>query len=168
MAVKSIYAFKFCVLVCILLLCTVPLTTILLALSSTITIPLNARMTDHVPGDLKITVIKAYGLPNTDGGGNTADPYAKVTAYTLDGTGITTQTNTKDGTLSPVWNQVLSFGNGQWSHFYIEIWDEDGGFRGEDDSMTDNYRVDILTPCSENPEKLGNKIEYSYYIDYSF
>ena len=139
----------------------------LIALSIILT-PLDARMTDHVPGDLKITVIKAYGLPNTDGGGNTADPYATVTAYTLDDTAISRSTTTKDGTLSPVWNQELSFGDGQWSHFNIRIWDEDGGLRGADDSMTSNYRVDILTPCSENVERLDNKIEYSYYIDYSF
>ena len=128
---------------------------------------LDARMTSHVPGQLKITVIKAYNLPNTDSPDN-ADPYAKVRAVKLDGSSVTQYTNEKDGTLNPVWNQELSFGYGQWSHFHIQIWDDDSPFRGDDDSMTSNYRVDILTPCSEDTEKLDNKIEYSYYVDYSF
>jgi hypothetical protein len=94
---------------------------------------LDARMTSHVPDN--------------------ADPYAKVRAVKLDGSSVTQYTNEKDGTLNPVWNQELSFGYGQWSHFHIQIWDDDSPFRGDDDSMTSNYRVDILTPCSEDTEK---------------
>ena len=127
-----------------------------------------ARMTEHVPGGLKVTAIKAYNLPDTDGWLDTADPYAKITAYKLDGSYVTKRTDDKGGTLHPVWNKELSFGHGQWTHFYIRIWDSDGGWNGGDDTMTGNYKVDILTPCSKDTEKLGNQIEYSYYIDYSY
>ena len=139
---------------------------------SMLSAPLNARVSSHVPGGLRITVIKAYNLPETDGVGigvDLPDPYATVVAYKLDGSHETRYTDVKDGDILPVWNQELSFGNGQWSHFHIQIWDRDTGLlEGDDDLMTDDYRVDILTPCSKDVERLGNKIEYSYYVDYSF
>ena len=141
--------------------------TVLIALS-VLNGPVGARMTDHVPGGLKVTVIKAYHLPDTDGWLDTADPYARVHAYRLDGSDATKATDEKGGTLNPVWNKELSFGHGQWTHFYIQIWDSDNGWNGGDDTMTGNYKVDILTPCSKDTEKLGNQIEYSYHIDYSY
>ena len=126
------------------------------------------RMTDHVPGNLIITVIKAYNLPDTDGWLNTADPYAKVMAFRSDNPGHTLYTENKGGTLNPVWNTELMFGEGQWTHFNIQILDSDGGSVYDYDIMTASYRVDILTPCSKDVEKINNQIEYSYYVDYTY
>ena len=117
-------------------------------------------------------MIKAYNLPETDGVGiglDLPDPYATVIAFKRDGSHVTMNTDVKDGELLPVWNQELYFGYGEWSHFDIQIWDQDTGIlEVGDDVMTSNYRVDILTPCSRDVERLDNKIEYSYYVDYSF
>ena len=127
-----------------------------------------SRLTDHVPGILKVTAIKAYNLPDTDGWLDTADPYARIVAYRSDGFTISAHTRVIGGNLNPVWNQEIEFTfvPSKWTHFTIQIWDEDGGFNGADDTMTGKYRVDIVVPCSD-VEKVGGKIEYSYYVDYS-
>ena len=124
------------------------------------------RMANHVPGTLKVTAIKAYNLPDTDGWLDTADPYAWIIAHRSDGPPVGKRTRTIGGNLNPVWNQELTFGYGKWTHFYIRIWDEDGGFNGSDDTMTGNHKVDIVVPCSDT-EKIANQIECSYYVDYS-
>ena len=125
------------------------------------------RLTDHVPGILKVTVIKAYNLPDTDGLWDTADPYARITAHSVYGFTVSADTRVIEGNLNPVWNQEVNLQyESKWTHFTIQIWDQDGGLNGNDDTMTGEYRVDVVVPCSD-VEKVGGKIEYSYYVDYS-
>ena len=124
------------------------------------------RMTDHVPGTLKVTVIRARSLPDTDGWLDKPDPYAKIIAYRSGGSRVIKTTRVKRETQNPVWNQELTFGYGKWVQLFIEIWDEDGGFNGPDNRMVGPYRVEIVVPCS-NTEIAGNKVYYSYYVDYS-
>ena len=123
-------------------------------------------MANHVPGTLKVTAIKAYNLPDTDGWLDTADPYALIVAYRSDGPLIIRRTRTIGGNLNPVWNQELTFGYGKWTHLYIRIWDEDGGLNFDNDAMTGDHKVDIIVPCSDTL-KIANQIECSYYVDYS-
>ena len=73
---------------------------------------------------------------------NQSDPYVKVVAYKSDGTASSPQsTHHVSGTHNPQFYDFLRFGEGTWSHFYIQAWDKDDN---ADDALTSNIRVDIV------------------------
>ena len=135
----------------------------LFALSS-----IEARVTDFVSGPLVVTVVKATNLRN-DEDWSTSDPFAKVTAYgkaavsypsslPLPGRSFpdiripissSKRTTTKSETLNPRWEEDLYFGHADWTHFEIQVWDDDAFLEYSDDEMTVKHRVEILTACSD-------------------
>jgi hypothetical protein len=83
----------------------------------------DGRLTNYVRGNLRVTVIKAYNMPDNDGLGK-ADPYAKVRAHKYNYANVHEQrTKSIGGNLNPVWNEELDFGEGPWMDFNIQIWD---------------------------------------------
>ena len=150
-----------------ILLNQIEILTGLLVLSSIVLGGVDARLTNYVRGNLRVTVIKAYNMPDTDGPGK-ADPYAKVRARKYNyGNVHEKRTRSIGGNLNPVWNEELDFGEGPWMDFNIQIWDDDTGMRNRDDPMTSDFTIHILTPCSDGIVKINNQIEYSYYVEFT-
>ena len=105
-------------------------------------------------GHFSFYVGAGYNLPDTDGWLNDPDPYVKVTAVLANGVRQTKYTCTIGGDRNPGWYQWLDWGNlgCDWSHFEIEVWDEDGGiFNGDDDLMfrKGTFIIRRLTPIRD-------------------
>ena len=117
-----------------------------------------------ITGLLKVQVRSASDLPDKDGLWNGSDPYVKVVAYMSDGTAISHTTYHISGTHDPKFNVFLTFGEGTWSHFYIQAWDKDDN---ADDALTDNFRVDIVAGDESRTmvtNRSGPRITYAYYL----
>lgn len=86
------------------------------------------RETSH-KGILKVKMVKAKNLPDSDGWYNEPDPYACVVAVNRLNTRYKRCTRVISGTQHPVWNQELDFGEScsGWKYYTITIYDEDPG-----------------------------------------
>jgi Ca2+-dependent lipid-binding protein len=118
-----------------------------------------------VTGPLKVYVKSASDLPDKDGWMNKSDPYVKVVACKSDGTVTLPQsTHHVSGTHNPQFNDFLRFGEGTWSHFYIQAWDKDDN---ADDALTGSIRVDIVAGnagTTLSTATSGPRITYVYYL----
>ena len=78
---------------------------------------------------LRVHVLRATNLPDTDGFfSGDPDPFTRVTA--IQGLSLASKTQNTDtigGNENPIWNQVLSFGCGQWRFIEVSVWDSDSG-----------------------------------------
>lgn len=81
------------------------------------------------PGILKVEVLNARDLPDTDGWFNNPDPYVSVHAVDQHNTRAKQDTAKIKGTRNPTWNQELDFGESRngWRFIEISVWDEDWG-----------------------------------------
>ena len=120
-------------------------------------------------GRLQFDIRSAHNLVDTDPIWNTPDPYVRVQSRQANG-GITTKTSgVKGGTTSPIWNQRINFDCRKWAFFELQIWDDDSGFTGADDAMSDKELV-FLQPGSHseihNAHGSGNLIyNYNFIVD---
>ena len=94
-----------------------------------------------ITGNLKVHVVRAHYLPDTDPAWNDPDPYVKVVAYKSDGTPVTMNTKIVNGETEPVFNQDLKFGQGTWTKLTIQAWDADAKY---DDPMTDLKEYNVV------------------------
>ena len=98
-------------------------------------------------GVFQVWVKYAYDLPDTDPVHNSPDPYVRITAVNTDGERTTKETSVKSG-ISAVeyayFYELIDFGADTWDCYEIQIWDEDSGFTGDDDTMSSLKTVEIL------------------------
>ena len=80
-------------------------------------------------GILKVRMVLAKDLPDTDGWWNCPDPYACVEAVERSNNRHRLCTRRIGGTRYPRWNQELNFGTSSsgWLYFTITVWDQDSG-----------------------------------------
>ncbi len=120
-------------------------------------------------GTLKVRMVQANDLPNTDEGWwNYPDPYAVVVA--VDKTNYRHEKSTvfKRGTTNPYWNQELDFGHssGGWRYFTITIYDIDN--HGAD-KMIGTQTIWVYPSCSTHTRRfcysLTRCVEYNFRLE---
>ena len=92
-------------------------------------------------GKLQFYIRYARSLRDTDPIWNDPDPYVRVKARYSTGGVSTATTRDIGGTTNPTWNQWLNFGCRKYAYFEIQVWDEDSGFTGSDDAMSNSELV---------------------------
>ncbi|XP_064403040.1 zinc metalloproteinase nas-4-like [Halichondria panicea] len=119
-------------------------------------------------GILKVRMIRAWNLPDTDGWWNEPDPYAVVVAVDKTNYRREKRTGVKSGTTNPQWNQELDFGNRneEWRYFTITIYDSDND---GDDKMVGTQTIWVYRSCSTHTRRfcysLTRCVDYSYRLE---
>ena len=81
-------------------------------------------------------------------------PYVRIEVKESTGSVLAQNTDVRDGTTNPEWNQLIDFGLygcQRWAHFEIQVWNDENTFGGDHD-MSDKELV-ILEPGSYNDQR---------------
>ncbi len=122
------------------------------------------RRSPGYKGTLKVKMIRARGLPDTDGWWDEPDPYAVVVAVDKSNNRQEKRTVVKRGTCNPYWNQELDFGHSSvgWRYFTITVYDSDNG---GDDNMTGTETVWVSPSCTTNTRLFAPCVDYNYRLE---
>lgn len=90
---------------------------------------------------LQIKIRYAQNLDDTDPIFNSPDPYVRIEATRSTGAVQTKKSNIISGTTDPSWNQWIHYDCQRWAAFQIQVWDDDSGFTGADDAMSDKELI---------------------------
>lgn len=104
-------------------------------------VKLNYNLLTLITARLTVTIFSAQNLPDTDPVFDDPDPYVVVRAIDSTGEVHIRHTGVVSGDRNPVWNKSIDFGCRRWVMIYLQVWDEDGYFNGNDDKMTGEENV---------------------------